>query len=112
LYFLIKDDYSIPNVENFSWLVVFIPPILAWNFAVANAIFFKSFVKKDALITIVVVIVCILTYFSYEIIMTAIGTQPNLNVEYLVVPSVVFGALTISFMCSANSIFQKMYVRV
>jgi hypothetical protein len=100
--------------QNVSWAVVFIPPILAYIFTITGSVFFRTFIKKDAVITVSMVIICLLTYQLYNIIFQAINphTLPNPNIAYLIIPSVVFAFFSIAFLYFGYFIFQRMCVKV
>jgi fatty acid desaturase len=110
--FLTKNNYNVITGNSISWLVVFLPPLLAWFFSITGSIFFRTFIKKDAIISITMVIICLLTYQLYIIISTAIQSKPNLNIGYVLIPSIVFGTFSVVFLYFGHFIFQKMFVKV
>jgi hypothetical protein len=112
LYFKIKVNYDVITGNNLKWIIVFLPTFLAWIFGIASAIFFRTFIKKDALISVIVYVICLLTYELYIIISVAITNQLNTTNAYLLIPSIVFSCLAVIFFIGGYVIFQRAYVKV
>ncbi|MDR0739587.1 MAG: hypothetical protein LBF00_01725 [Mycoplasmataceae bacterium] len=111
-YFKLRYHIDILSLNNICWAVIFLPPFLAWIFGITSSIFFRTFIKKDAIISITAVVISVLTYQLYSIIMLAANKHVDSMTAYLVIPSVVFAVCSVVFFIGGYIIFQKMFIRV
>ena len=101
------------DVNGFDYSTLFVPPLLITVFAIFMTFTLRPFIiKRDGLISIVIVLLMFLTYQLYPIVCNATSTDPDLRVGCLVLPVVVFGVGAIGTICSTIMVYKKLYVKV
>jgi hypothetical protein len=113
LYCQLTFQVDVLSANNIKWITIFLPIFCAWLLGICSSIFFRTFIKKDAIISVVTVLIVLLTYQLYNIIISVVvSKKPDPTIGYLIIPCVVFGTLAISFFIAGYNIFKRMFVRV
>jgi hypothetical protein len=121
---IIASKTSNPHIYIFTnkdiglnYATLFVPPIFIMFFAIFMTFTLRPFIiKRDGLISLIIVLLVFLTYQLYPIIFLITNTDSSKNsdlkISCLLLPSLVFGIGAIATMLSTSIVYKNLYVKV